>query len=115
MVDVNLVAKPAYNEMQLLTKSLRGETFTRTDQRQPSDTRTTGCWSSRPPAASGPWRLGPLGMPTLLMSILCRDGHSLDLFSAPPFYVNPIPEPGAFVLLGTGLIGVLAYAWRKRK
>ena len=25
------------------------------------------------------------------------------------------PEPGAFVLLGTGLLAVLVYAWRKRK
>jgi hypothetical protein len=26
-----------------------------------------------------------------------------------------IPEPGTLVLLGTSLIGILAYAWRKRK
>ena len=24
------------------------------------------------------------------------------------------PEPGTFVLIGTGLLGLLAYAWRKR-
>lgn len=29
--------------------------------------------------------------------------------------VSIIPEPGAFVLLATGLIGLLAYAWRKRR
>jgi hypothetical protein len=28
---------------------------------------------------------------------------------------SPIPEPGAITLLITGLIGLLAYAWRKRK
>jgi hypothetical protein len=28
---------------------------------------------------------------------------------------EPIPEPCALVLLGSGLIGLLAYAWRKRK
>jgi hypothetical protein len=27
----------------------------------------------------------------------------------------PIPEPGTLVLIATGLIGLLAYAWRKRK
>ena len=27
----------------------------------------------------------------------------------------PTPKPGALVLLATGLIGLLAYAWRKRK
>ena len=27
----------------------------------------------------------------------------------------PIPEPGTLVLLATGLIGLLCYAWRKRK
>jgi autotransporter-associated beta strand protein len=29
--------------------------------------------------------------------------------------VSFVPEPGAIVLLATGLIGLLAYAWRKRK
>jgi hypothetical protein len=28
---------------------------------------------------------------------------------------TPAPEPGALVLCGTGLIGLLAYAWRKRR
>jgi hypothetical protein len=28
---------------------------------------------------------------------------------------NPTPEPGTFALLTTGLLGMLAYAWRKRK
>jgi hypothetical protein len=29
--------------------------------------------------------------------------------------VNSIPEPSTFVLAAIGLIGLLAYAWRKRK
>jgi len=27
----------------------------------------------------------------------------------------PIPEPGTFLLMGTGLIGLIGYSWRKRK
>lgn len=29
--------------------------------------------------------------------------------------ITPIPEPGTLVFCGTGLLGLLAYAWRKRK
>jgi hypothetical protein len=29
--------------------------------------------------------------------------------------VTTVPEPSALVLIGTGLLGLLAYAWRKRK
>ena len=28
---------------------------------------------------------------------------------------TPAPEPGALVLLGTGLMALLAYAWRRRR
>jgi hypothetical protein len=27
----------------------------------------------------------------------------------------PIPEPGTLALLAGGLVGLIAYAWRKRK
>lgn len=30
-------------------------------------------------------------------------------------FTTPSPEPGTMVLLATGVIGLLAYAWRKRK
>ncbi len=32
-----------------------------------------------------------------------------------PLSITPVPEPGSTVLLATGLIGLLAYAWRNRK
>jgi hypothetical protein len=44
-------------------------------------------------------------------------GHRIDNFvlSTTPFAPAPTPEPGAIVLLSTGLFGLLAYAWRKHK
>jgi hypothetical protein len=29
--------------------------------------------------------------------------------------ISQVPEPGAMMLIGSGLVGLLAYAWRKRK
>lgn len=34
---------------------------------------------------------------------------------APADMLHGVPEPGTLVLLATGLLGLLAYAWRKRK
>ena len=48
------------------------------------------------------------------LSIRGRTGGCLDnyrIFSG----TDPIPEPGTLALLATGLIGLLCYAWRKRK
>jgi hypothetical protein len=31
------------------------------------------------------------------------------------FSLDAVPEPGSFVLIGAGLVGLLAYAWKKRR
>jgi hypothetical protein len=38
--------------------------------------------------------------------------HEFDVFGTP---TSNVPEPGTIVLLATGLIGLLCYAWRRRK
>ncbi len=40
---------------------------------------------------------------------------SFDYLRLTPGAFAPTPEPGTLVLLATGLLGLLAYAWRKRK
>ena len=48
-----------------------------------------------------------------------NDGTMDILFSGAPgmnvYSVAGVPEPGMLVLLATGLIGLLAYAWLKRQ
>ena len=38
-------------------------------------------------------------------------GQSVDM----AFAITTVPEPGTLMLLGSGLMGLLCYAWRKRK
>jgi fibronectin-binding autotransporter adhesin len=38
-----------------------------------------------------------------------------DVVAAPASDVTPVPEPGSLALLAAALIGLLAYAWKKRK
>jgi formylglycine-generating enzyme len=42
-------------------------------------------------------------------------GPSGDGYLSIGFRVSEVPEPSAFVLLGIGVLGLLSYAWRRRK
>jgi len=52
---------------------------------------------------------------TDLFKLLANFNHTLpgDAVGAPA--AGAVPEPGTLVLLVTGLLGLLACAWRKRK
>ncbi len=45
---------------------------------------------------------------------VAQRGSSYELY-ADNFRIGAIPEPSTLALLASGLIGLLAYAWRKRK
>jgi hypothetical protein len=101
---------PAYYAAQNLTRSLKGETFFQklddgnsadwllVFKKNPTDRGTLAAWTTGDPRNN----------------VAVPGWGTLNLTST-PFYVNPVPEPSAIALLGTGLAGVLAYAWRKRQ
>lgn len=56
------------------------------------------------------------------VGLWCRSSHDgtpaeggVAFYAEVQFDATPIPEPNAFVLLLTGLCGLVCYAWRKRK
>ena len=69
-----------------------------------------GDHSSRTTADGKTWKYatglsGPLGAVVNGNTLILDSGDGVTL----------VPEPGAMALLATGLLGLLAYAWRKRK
>ena len=103
--------KPEYYALQTLTQSLRGEKFYQKITSSYSDVwllefkgsgqDTLAAWSTQD---GGRW------------VNLSAWGGWLHLTDSPMFiHPSTVPEPGALVLLGIGLVGLSAYMWRKRK
>lgn len=100
--------KPSYMEMQLLTTSLKGTSFS----------------TKLSDGNSADWLLvftTPSGHKTLA-AWTTGDSHTITdatwgtlMLSSTPIYINPAPEPGTFVLLVAGLVGMLVCAWKKGK
>jgi hypothetical protein len=61
--------------------------------------------------------LNPTKFATGIFSIGARNDGTLNMSGTMSYFKieAQTPEPGTIVLLSTGLIGLLAYAWRKRK
>ena len=107
VVESDLTPKLAYGEIQLLTSSLAGETY-----------------SGKVSDANGDWLLVFTGGGhTTLAAWTTGSSHFVGNVSGwgavnltltgTPQYVDPAPEPGTLVLLGTGLLATLVYVWRK--
>jgi hypothetical protein len=61
--------------------------------------------------ANNSYTLGDFGAP----SGVIHGSADVEYFRLTPGAYAPVPEPSTVLLLATGVIGLLAYAWRKRK
>jgi hypothetical protein len=107
-VTADYVPKAAYAEMQLLTHSLEGESFYQQLNDGNSDDWLLIFRTVSGQQTLAAWTAG------IAHTITVPTWGSLNLTST-PLYVNPVAEPDAGALLATGLIGVLAYGWWKRR
>ena len=108
-VTLGLAAKPAYNELTLLTTSLKGTTFVG----PPLSDGNSNDWllvfkTSTGHETLAAWTTGTSHTVTV-------SGWGTLQLTSTPFYVDPVPEPNTLVLLTIGLLGLLAYAWRNQK
>ena len=61
----------------------------------------------------GFWELSP--MPPIGTRFTCELTLQADIMDNLTVVSTPAPEPCAMAILGSGLLGLLAYAWRKRR
>jgi len=78
-------------------------------------TYTPTTWTSWTEIVTDQMTIASAGSYRMAFYSVARSGDWTTYLDSPSYNVAPIPEPSTITLMAAGLVGLLAYAWRKRR